>query len=108
MFGKAFELRQLNKHLPGTAEAAKELAGDGQAFVFNDLSTASRVESEIFARGIQTGSRGGVTRFGLYFDQPIGTQLFKDGGTRALNYGQLKLSDNGLYHIVPRGGPGPQ
>jgi len=107
MLGKAFEFRQLNKHLPGTAEAAKQLAVDGQAFVFNDLLTASRVESEIFARGIQTGSRGGVTRYGLQFDQPIGTQLFKDGGTRALNYGQLKLKESGLYHIMPRGGPGP-
>jgi len=91
MFGKAFEFRQLNKHLPGTAEAAKQLAVDGQAFVFNDLSTASRVESEIFARGIQTGSRGGVTRYGLYFDQSIGTQLFEDGGARALNYGQFEV-----------------
>jgi uncharacterized protein DUF6972 len=106
--GKAFELSQLSKHLAGTPEAAKEIAA-GDAHVFNNLSTMSRVESEIFARGIYTGSRGGEARYGLLFDQPIGLRIDSAGKTTTLNYGQLKLSDNGLYHVIPRAkGPGPQ
>ncbi|HKP37905.1 MAG TPA: RHS repeat-associated core domain-containing protein, partial [Pyrinomonadaceae bacterium] len=106
MEGRAFQLTQLNKHIAGTAEAEKTAAA-GAAHVFNDLSTFSRVESEIFARGIYTGSRGGVHRYGLLFDEPIGLRIDRAGNTTTLNYGQLKLNDNGLYHVIPRAkGPG--
>lgn len=107
MKGRAFELGQLEKHLAGTPAAAKEAAAKG-AHVFNDLSTMSRVESEIFARGIYTGSRGGVQRYGLLFDEPIGIRIGEDGKTMTLNYGQLKLSEDGVYyHLFPRAkGPG--
>ena len=74
--------------------------------MFNDLATMSRVESEIFSRGIYTSSRGGVARHGLYFDAPIGTRIGKDGTSSVLNYGQMKISYNGFYHVVPRNGPG--
>lgn len=102
--GSAYELKFLNRHLPGTAAAEREIAR-GSAHVFNDLSTLSRVESEIFARGIETGSSRGFSRFGLRFDEAIGTGIGRDGTTTALHYGEMKMRSNGLYHIVPRTGP---
>jgi RHS repeat-associated protein len=103
MEGLAFERRFLFKHLDGTQEAARE-AGRGSAHVFNDLSTLSRVESEIFSRGVYTGTRGGAVRYGLRFDQPIGVRIASDGSRIPLNYGQMKIT-NGLYHVIPRTGP---
>ena len=35
--GKAYELSFLQKHLPGTSQAAREIAKDGSAHVFNDF-----------------------------------------------------------------------
>jgi uncharacterized protein DUF6972 len=106
MAGKAFELKFLARHLPGTRAAARQIASDGKAFLFNDLSTMSRVESEIFARGTYTGSRDGFARFGLQFSEPIGYRLTQEGTTSVLDYGELKLRENGLYyHVVPRTGP---
>jgi RHS repeat-associated protein len=104
MEGKAYEFGLVNKHLLGTAAAEREIAG-GSAHVFNDLSTLSRAESEIFSRGTYTGSQGGFTRFGFRFGEPIGTRIGKDGTTTALDYGEMKLRANGLYHIIPRTGP---
>ena len=72
---------------------------------FNDLATLSRVESEIFARGTYTGSQGGFLRFGVRFEEPIGTRIARDGTRIALDYGELKLRENGLYHVLPRTGP---
>jgi len=105
MEGTAYELRFLTRHLLGTEAATAQIAKDGKAFLFNDLSTVSRVESEIFSRGTYTGSRDGFARYGLRFDEPIGSRVTKSGTTSALNYGELKLRANGLYHIVPRTGP---
>lgn len=104
MEGRAFEFGFLNKHLPGTAEAESEIAR-GSAHVFNDLSTLSRVESEIFSRGTYTGSTRNFARYGFRFNEPIGTRVARDGTTTALDYGEMKLRDNGLYHLVPRTGP---
>jgi RHS repeat-associated protein len=103
--GKAYELGFLKKHLPGTAEAGREIARDGSAHVFNDLATLSRVESEIFSRGVNTGHVRNWTRIGFRFDEPIGFRFGADGTTTALHYGEMKLRINGLYHIVPRTGP---
>jgi RHS repeat-associated protein len=105
MEGKAYELGLLKRHLPGTPEATKLAASRSSAHVFNDLSTLSRVESEIFARGTYTGSQNGFARFGLRFGEPIGTRIARDGTRTALDYGELKLRDNGLYHVIPRTGP---
>ncbi len=105
MEGKAYELGFLSKHLPGTEAAAAQVAKDGKAFLFNDLSTVSRVESEIFARGTYTGSRAGFARFGFRFGEPIGSRVTEGGARSALDYGELKLRENGLYHVVPRTGP---
>ncbi len=41
MQGLAFERRFLLQHLDGTPQAASQIARDGKAFVFNDLSTLS-------------------------------------------------------------------
>jgi RHS repeat-associated protein len=105
MRGVAYELRHLNKHIAGTQEAARQLAKDGKAFVFNDLATLSRVEAEIFTKGVFTGtSADGWSRYGLRFGQQIGTRIGRDGSTQALHYGELKIR-GGLYHIIPRPGP---
>ena len=105
MEGKAYEFGFVNKHLPGTAEAGREITRTGSAHMFNDLSTLSRVESEIFARGVRTGSVRSWERFGLRFDEPIGTRIGRGGRTTALEYGEMKMRSNGLYHVVPRTGP---
>jgi hypothetical protein len=79
-------------------------ASRSSAHVFNDLSTLSRVESEIFSRGSYTGTVRGFERYGLRFDKPIGTRFARDGSAKALDYGELKLKD-GLYHLNPRTEP---
>jgi hypothetical protein len=105
MRGMAYELPHLNKHLPGTTESWKlATSARDAAHVFNDLSTLSRVESEIFARGVNTGVVRGTQRFGLYFDEAIGFRVKNGRVTNALNYGEMKV--NGLfYHVEPRTGP---
>ncbi len=108
--GLAFELGFLQRHLPGTAESTKLAASRSSAFVFNDLSTLSRVESEIFARGSFTGAtvQGSRTwlRFGVQFDQPIGSRIASSGQTTPLTYGQVKVDLNTMmYHVTPRSGP---
>ena len=106
MAGKAYEIGLLNRHLPETAAAAKAVAKDqAGAFVFKDLSTLSRVEAEIFARGEYTGTVRGWERFGVRFNEPIGTQIRKNGTTTVLDYGEMKIRSNGLYHVTPRTGP---
>ncbi len=104
--GLAFERRFLFKHLEGTPEAARE-ASQGSAHVFNDLSTLSRVDSEIFSRGTFTGTRDGFARFGFRFERPIGTRIASDGTRTPLQYAEMKLrtDGSGLYHIIPRTGP---
>jgi RHS repeat-associated protein len=104
MEGVAFELKFLAKHLPGTAQAEKLIAKEGAAHVFNDISTLSRVEAEIFARGVNTGTTRGFTRIGLQFESPIGYRVAQDGTKTALHYAEIKMRANGLYHIIPRTG----
>jgi Domain of unknown function (DUF6972) len=103
--GLAYEFNFVNKHLAGTSQAAKEVAREGSAHVFSDLSTLSRVEGEIFSRGVYTGTTRGFARYGVQFSEAIGERIGKDGTRTALNYGEMKLRENGLYHIIPRTGP---
>ena len=35
--------------------------------MFNDLATMNRVESEMFSRDVQTGTRKGFARYGFRF-----------------------------------------
>jgi RHS repeat-associated protein len=105
MDGLAYETRFVDKHLPGTVKSWNlATGGKDAAHVFNDLSTLSRVESEIFARGVNTGTVRGAQRFGLYFDGPIGFRVANGRVTNALCYGEMKV-DGPLYHVIPRTGP---
>jgi RHS repeat-associated protein len=102
----AYERKHLLKHIAGTAEAAKEIRGKQKAaHVFNDLATLSRVEAEILSRGIHTGTSPDYARFGLYFDEAIGYRIGRDGSKTPLHYAEMKISPDGLYHIIPRTGP---
>lgn len=84
-----------------------EVTKYGSAHVFNELPTLSRVESEIFARGGNTGVAREWNRYGLFFEKPIGTRIGQDGTRTLLHYGEMKMRENGLYHLVPRTGPRP-
>lgn len=89
MRGLAFGLRRLKKHLPDTVESWQlATKADDAAHVFNDLATLSRVESEIFARGVNTCFVRGSQRFGLYFDEAIGFRVENGRPTHALHYGR--------------------
>jgi hypothetical protein len=101
MEGLAYELRFAPKHLPGNP-----MPKTGNLQVFNDLATRSRVESEIFARGVPTGNRADWLRVGVRFDDVIGYQTNADGTRIPLTYGQMKIDANGFYHLVLRTGPG--
>ncbi len=105
MMGKAFETKMLSRHVEGGMDAAKMLSKGESVHVFNDMATLSRVESEIFARGASTGTVRGFSRYGAYFDQPIGTRVGADGKVTQLFYGEMKVRPNGLYHLEPRTGP---
>jgi hypothetical protein len=108
MEGLAFERRFLSQHLEGISQAANQIARDGKAFVFNDLSTMSRVESEIFSRGAFTGTttQGSRTwaRYGLEFERPIGVRIAQDGTRTPLTYGQInswEASDSSI-RVFPK------
>ena len=103
--GMAYELKFLPRHLPGTAQAEGLVAREGAAHVFNDLSTLSRVEADLFTHGVSTGTVRGFSRVGLQFEESIGFRIGQDGTRQALNYAEMKIRANGLYHIIPRTGP---
>ncbi len=44
-------------------------------------------------------------RFGLWFEEPIGVRIAPDGSRIPLHYGEAKVSQDGLYHVIPRTGP---
>lgn len=104
MEGLSNEFRKQYKHIPGTREAARELRL-GAAHLFIDKETLAAVEEAIIERGIKTGTIRGTTRYGLRFTNPIGYRLGADGSRIPLYYGELKLSPDGLYHVIPRTGP---
>jgi hypothetical protein len=73
--------------------------------VFNDKETLSRVEAEILKHGQYTSTARNTERYGLRFEEPIGYRIGQDGSTIPLHYGELKLSPDGRYHVIPRTGP---
>jgi hypothetical protein len=107
--GIAYELKFIPRHLEGSAAAAKLLAKGEAAHVFNDMETLAAVENAIFENGTFTGtvSRGArsTERFGLWFENPIGSRIAPDGSRIPLFYGEAKVSPDGLYHVMPRTGP---
>ena len=102
--GISNEFRLQYKHIPGTPQAARELRL-GAAHLFLDKETLAAVEMAIIERGIETGVVRGTTRYGLRFNNPIGYRIGADGTRIPLYYGELKLSSDGLYHVIPRTGP---
>ncbi|WP_437904014.1 RHS repeat-associated core domain-containing protein [Sorangium sp. So ce327] len=103
--GIAYELKHIPKHIEGTPAAARLVAKDGSAHVFHDMSTLARVENAIFSEGQFTGVVRGTERFGLTFENPIGTRIGADGSRIPLFYGEATVRPGGLYHIMPRTGP---
>lgn len=101
----ANEFRQQYKHIPGTRQAARELRVGGSAHLFLDKETLAAVEAAILGRGIQTGVIRGTTRYGIRFTNSIGYRIGADGSRIPLYYSELKLSPDGLYHVIPRTGP---
>jgi RHS repeat-associated protein len=95
----------LDKHIAGTNKANSVLRGEGNNHVFTDRETLSYVEQEILKRGQHTGRVKGTERYGLYFDQPIGYRIDSTGRKIPLRYGELKIRDDGLYHVIPRTSP---
>jgi len=105
MAGKAYQVKFLARHLPGTKAVAAMLRKGENAHVFFDMATLSRVEAAIFERGVHTGVVRGTERYGLRFKDAIGYQLKPDGTRIPLHYGEMKVSADGFYHIMPRTGP---
>lgn len=97
--------RYLDKHIAGTNKANSVLRGEGSNHVFTDRETLSYVEQEILKRGQKTGRVKGTERYGLYFDQPIGYRIDSTGNQIPLHYGELKIRDDGQYHVIPRTSP---
>jgi RHS repeat-associated protein len=95
----------LDKHIAGTNKANSVLRSKGSNHVFTDRETLSYVEQEILKRGQHTGRAKGTERYGLYFDQPIGYRIDSKGRQIPLRYGELKIRDDGLYHVIPRTSP---
>ena len=102
----AYEFRYLDRHVEGSATAEKMLAKGEAVHVFGSKAAASDVADAIIERGQFTGNRGGFDRYGLSFDTPIGYRIAPDGTRIPLSYGQLKVRSDGLYHAIPRTGPG--
>lgn len=91
--------------MPGTKASQRLIRKEGAAHVFTNKATLSKVESAIFERGEFTGKVRGTERYGLRFDKPIGYRVTAEGSKLPLHYGELKLNENGLYHVIPRTGP---
>jgi hypothetical protein len=100
--GLAYELKYLDRHLPGTKDAARILRKDGAAHLFTDKATLSQVEAAILERGRYTGSVRGTDRYGLQFENPIGYRLAQDRSRVPLHYGEIKIRPDGRYHLAPR------
>ncbi len=98
----SFEIKHRNKHLPNTPQSNKLLRKGDAAHVFNDPETMSRVEAEILTRGEFLGNVRGTDRFGLRFEEPIGVRIAPDGTSTPLHFGEIKVSPNGQFHVVPR------
>ena len=99
----------IDKHLPGTKKAQSELESEGIVHLFNDRETMERVAAEIKSKGEPTGAdapEDNYERYGLFFLEPIGYILKKDGTRIPLEYGEIKIKKaTGKYHVIPRTRP---
>lgn len=95
----------LAKHLEGTPAANRFIRKEGAAHVFENKEALAAAERAIIERGQFTGSVRGWDRYGLQFDSPIGFRIGADGSRTPLYCGEIKVRD-GMYHVIPRTGPG--
>ena len=99
-----YDIRHINKHLPGTTQSAKLIRKEGAAHVFKDKNTLEYVEKTILEEGKYIGNVRGAERYGYQFKEPIGYRIDANGNQIPLYYGEMKIS-NGKYHIIPRTKP---
>ncbi|MGI8979296.1 MAG: DUF6972 family protein [Pirellulaceae bacterium] len=105
--GLRVDAGQVAKHLPNTVQSNRLIKKDGAAHVFNDKKTMCNVETAIIEKGTFLGEIRGWVRYGLRFEEAIGYRIDASGKKLPLFYGELKLDPStGLYHIIPRTGPG--
>jgi hypothetical protein len=68
-----------------------------------------RVTQAIIERGERTGREDlddDYERYGLYFLEPIGYIIRKEGSPTPLHYGEIKIvKATGEYHAIPRTSP---
>ena len=85
------------------------LRREGKAHVFHDRETLDRVTQVIIEFGERTGSEDpddDYERHGLYFSEPIGCIIRKEGSLTLLYYGDIKIvKATGEYHAIPRTSP---
>jgi uncharacterized protein (UPF0216 family) len=99
-----YDIRHINKHLPGTTQSEKLIRKEGAAHVFNDKETLEYVEKTILEEGKYIGNVRGAERYGYQFKEPIGYRIDANGNRIPLHYGEMKVSA-GKYHIIPRTRP---
>jgi len=98
------DVKHVAKHLADTPQSLKHIK-KGSAHVFPDQATMERVTREVIEKGEYLGFADGFHRYGLKFSQSIGERIGKDGNRIPLYYGELKVSEDGLYHVIPRTQP---
>ena len=99
----------IDRHLPDTSQVQRLLRREGKAHVFHDRETLDRVTQVIIEFGERTGSEDpddDYERYGLYFSEPIGCIIRKEGSLTLLYYGEIKIvKATGEYHAIPRTSP---
>lgn len=99
----------IDRHLPETSQVQRLLRREGKAHVFHDRYTLERVTQAIIEFGERTDSEDpddDYERYGLYFSEPIGYIIRKEGSPTPLYYGEIKIvKATGEYHAIPRTSP---
>ncbi|MFM7853875.1 MAG: RHS repeat-associated core domain-containing protein, partial [Pseudanabaena sp.] len=93
----------LYKHLPIQSSIDKQFKTDGKAYIFKDQETFDKVANDLLnGESTHTGLRQFYHRFGKYYNEPIGELVRPDGSKQLLYYAEIKIRDDGAYHLVPR------
>jgi RHS repeat-associated protein len=95
----------IEKHLPGTPKSLKVLKTDGSTHVFNDRGTMDDVTKQLMDKGQYRGFSDKFHRFELEFPNSIGKRHGSDGITQDLKFAELKIREDGQFHVVPRNSP---
>ena len=99
------KLSLIEKHLPGTPKSLKVLKTDGSTHVFNDRGTMDDVTKQLMDKGQYRGFSDGFHRFELEFPNSIGKRHSANGTTQDLKFAELKIREDGHFHVVPRNSP---